>query len=188
MKKYAWIIGLGVIAIIIPYILLFVMKSWYDNKLENFNKSSFIIINKEDYTLKVFDTNGDSILTFAVGLGKNLGNKVESGDMRTPEGIFRVSQIQDASGWKHDFGDGKGEIKGAYGPFFFRLDTPPHKGIGIHGTHLPSSIGTRCTEGCIRLRNEDLIVLKDYIYHGLPVIILPSQQDIITNTKITTKK
>jgi hypothetical protein len=31
-----------------------------------------------------------------------------------------------------------------------------HQGIGIHGTHDDNSIRTRATEGCIRLKNEDL--------------------------------
>ena len=74
-------------------------------------------------------------------------------------------------------GDGKGEIKGAYGPYFIRLKTPGHKGIGIHGTHLPESIGEKTTEGCIRLRNEDLKRLVSLIYPPLTVIITPSAED-----------
>ena len=71
------------------------------------------------------------------------------------------------------FKDGLGMIEGAYGPYFIRLWTSPHTGIGIHGTHLPSSIGSRATEGCIRLSNDDLRELIRYIYVGMPVRILP---------------
>lgn len=67
---------------------------------------------------------------------------------------------------------------------FLRLSTLPHKGIGIHGTHLPNSIGTRCTEGCIRLRNEDIVRLRDIAYSGLTVIILPSDNDVKANDSI----
>ena len=49
--------------------------------------------------------------------------------------------------------------------------------IGIHGTHLPESIGTRCTEGCIRLNNDDLRELKEYIKIGMTVIILPDADE-----------
>ena len=175
------VIVLGIIAILLPCAAMIVMKSWYDKKLDNLHKASFVLINKEDMTLKVYDMNGDVVQDFPIGVGKNYGNKIEKGDNRTPEGVFRVTEIQDASGWKHDFGDGKGEIKGSYGPWFIRLYTEPHKGIGIHGTHLPQSIGTRCTEGCIRLHNEDVAKLKELVYGGLPVIILPSQKDIVAN-------
>lgn len=107
--------------------------------------------------------------------------------MRTPEGIFLVSDIQRASNWTHDFGDGKGEIKGAYGDYFIRLAVPGHKGIGIHGTHLPESIGTRDSEGCIRLENEDLNELVKLIHPPMTVVITPAAEDETANL-INSKK
>lgn len=44
-------------------------------------------------------------------------------------------------------------------------------GIGIHGTNDPLSIGHRISSGCIRLFNEDVIVLNQYIQIGTPVFI-----------------
>ena len=136
-----------------------------------------IVISKEDMNLKVYDTKGRIIYKFPIAVGKNFGNKKVRGDMKTPEGEFSVQQIQPASSWTHDFKDGKGEIKGAYGDWFIRLLTPGHTGIGIHGTHDPNSIGTRATEGCIRLRNEDLNKLKPLISRGMRVVIESSQKD-----------
>jgi lipoprotein-anchoring transpeptidase ErfK/SrfK len=95
------------------------------------------------------------------------------GDNRTPEGDFTISSIEDSRSWTHDFRDGKGAIRGAYGPWFIRLATPGWKGIGIHGTHDPDSIGTAVTEGCIRLKNADLIRLAAWISVGIPVTINP---------------
>ena len=60
---------------------------------------------------------------------------------------------------------------------FIRLDVPGHKGIGIHGTHKPESIGTRDTEGCIRLENSEILKLKELAYLGMVVVITPSVQD-----------
>ncbi len=140
-------------------------------------KAKYIVISKETMTLSVFGEQGNRIAEYPVAMGRNLGNKKKAGDNKTPEGKFEVQQIQDASSWTHDFRDGKGEIKGAYGSHFIRLLTPPHKGIGIHGTHDPSSIGKRATEGCIRLRNEDLLELVKMIYVGMPVTILTSEKD-----------
>ena len=186
-KKLVMII-LAATAILLPYIGIIVMHNWYEKKMERYERAAFIIIDKQQMKLKVYDLNGDLMESFPIGCGKNFGNKVESGDNRTPEGVFRISDIQNASNWKHDFGDGKGEIEGAYGGFFFRLATPPHKGIGIHGTHLPNSIGTRCTEGCIRLRNEDVLKLRDIAYRGLTVIILPSDKDVKANVELARKQ
>jgi lipoprotein-anchoring transpeptidase ErfK/SrfK len=74
--------------------------------------------------------------------------------------------------------DGKGYINGAYGPYFIRLNVLGQKGIGIHGTHLDSSMGSRASEGCIRMRNEDIEKLIKRIKSTTIVIITPSQQDV----------
>ncbi len=140
-------------------------------------EAEYIVISKETMTLSVFGQGGNRIAEYPVAMGRNLGDKKKAGDNKTPEGNFEVQQIQDASAWTHDFRDGKGEIKGAYGSHFIRLLTPPYKGIGIHGTHAPESIGTRATEGCVRLRNEDLLELVKLVYVGLPVTILTSEKD-----------
>ena len=103
--------------------------------------------------------------------------KTKVGDNKTPEGEFVIENIHNSSSWTHDFGDGKGWIPNCYGNWFIRLKTPPHRGIGIHGTHAPESIGTRATEGCIRLRNADLDSLKPMVKVGMPVVILPSDAD-----------
>ncbi len=134
-----------------------------------------VLIKKSVYMLYLMD-NGNIVKSYGVALGKNPGQKEKSGDMKTPTGTFRVDEIIDASAWTHDFGDGKGEIKGAYGPWFISLDTMDLSkgkwdGIGIHGTHDPSSIGTRASEGCIRLLNENVEDLKKYISVGTMVTI-----------------
>jgi lipoprotein-anchoring transpeptidase ErfK/SrfK len=107
--------------------------------------------------LSQYNFKGELLQQSAIATGKSYGNKSKIGDLRTPEGIFNISEVVDASDWKHDFKDDSlGEIAGAYGPFFIRLDVPGQKGIGIHGTHDNNSLGTRASEGCIRLKNEDL--------------------------------
>lgn len=96
---------------------------------------------------------------------------MKTGDMKTPEGDFTICSIENSCQWKHDFKDGKGVRKGAYGPFFFRLKVPKFKSIGIHGTCKPETIGTRDSEGCVRLHNEDLQRLRDLIHLGMSVTI-----------------
>ncbi|MCX7679227.1 MAG: L,D-transpeptidase [Spirochaetes bacterium] len=85
----------------------------------------------------------------------------------------------------------------AYGPRFYLLDYPneadwmryreavsknmiPTKngiplpighGIAIHGNNDPESIGHLATSGCIRMFNNDVIELEQYIVLGTPVII-----------------
>lgn len=150
------------------------------SKIENAN---IIVISKEDMQLNLISYKGDTLFSAPIAAGKAYGNKQKRGDMRTPEGVFQIVDIQNSTEWKHDFHDGKGEIEGAYGPHFIRLKVPGHSGIGIHGTHLPESIGSRATEGCIRMNNDDLRKLVTLIYPPLTVIITPAAMDETQNAK-----
>lgn len=139
-------------------------------------KGRWIYIDKRAFRLYLAE--GQTVVnSWGVAVGKVPGDKQKSGDMRTPEGSFPVQQIQSARTWTHDFKDGKGVIAGAYGPWFIRLKTTPWTGIGIHGTHDPASIGTCVTEGCVRMKNEDLEVLKPNVAIGMTVVIGPNGDD-----------
>jgi len=170
--------------IFLPYVGMIGLRGWYKHKLNDINNTSFIVISKEDMMLHLIDYKGREIQKYPIACGKNYGNKETKGDLKTPEGLFHVTEIEKASSWVHDSGDGKGEIPGAYGPFFIRLEVPGQKGIGIHGTHKPESIGTRDTEGCIRLNNEDLLKLVKQTHIGMAVFITPSYMDVIKSGKV----
>lgn len=154
--------------------------------LASADEQHLIKIHKQSYKLELFeDGNAQPLKVYGIAVAKNPGDKQMTGDNRTPTswgsavaipskyagaaaGIssaqvpFAVEEVCDASFWTHDFGDGKGEIAGAYGPWFLSLDTG-WIGIGIHGTHDPASIGTMASEGCIRLQNQDVAELKEII-------------------------
>lgn len=138
----------------------------------------YIVVSKEAMCLKLYDNADRLVCRFPVALGSMPGNKREEGDMRTPEGEFFIEQIQPASGWVHDRGDGNGYIRGYYGSWFLRLNTPPHHGIGIHGTNDPATVGQRVTEGGIRLRNSDLDSLQALVRVGMVVRIEPADYDL----------
>ena len=133
----------------------------------------FVLIDKQALKLWLVDAQGNAIQEWGVACAVNYGPKKVRGDHKTPEGTFKINQLLNAKGLSHDFGDGKGPVKDAYGPWFLRLDVPGFIDIGIHGTPFPESIGTRATEGCVRMRNEDILELKSQVKVGTTVIILP---------------
>jgi len=146
------------------------VKIDYIELAEKEKKNNVIIITKSSFTLALYyDT--IKVKEYIVALGKNPEDKTRVGDNATPLGIFYIVKIEDSSLWTHDFNDGKGEIEGAYGPFFLRLKTGAEetlsgkewKGIGIHGTHDNSSIGTNASEGCIRMKNQELVDLIRFV-------------------------
>ena len=138
----------------------------------------FIVVSKKELTLSVYEARGNDTVRIAVFdccLGKNFGDKQKRGDMKTPESTlhnpFKIRSIESSSWWTHDFGDGRGSIK-AYGNWFMRLSSP-FTGIGIHGsTNNEKSVPGRQSEGCIRLRDDDIETLKsEYAFVGMKVIV-----------------
>ena len=174
------------VVLLIPYLCLIPAGYWYLNKLDYIENSSFIIINKADFSLTHYNYKGELLQKSTIALGENPGNKKDIGDMKTPEGIFQIVDIQDASDWVHDFkGDALGEIQGAFGPYFVRLNVPGQKGIGIHGTPYDNSIGTRASEGCIRMYNTDITKLVKSIKTASIVVIVPGIEDQNVNYQIS---
>lgn len=146
----------------------------------------FIVISKQELKLYVCETVGADtvrLVEYPVCIGRNIGPKQKTGDMKTPESTwgnpFKITQIQDASTWVHDFGDGRGAIQ-AYGHWFMRLLTPGFSGIGIHGsTNNENSVPGRDSEGCIRLPDNDLLVLKErYAFKGMKVFIKGEEEGL----------
>ena len=148
-------------------------------------KNTFIVISKKEQRLYVYGTAaGDTLLLakYPACLSLNKGQKQRRGDMKTPScpasKPFYIKAIKPASSWYHDFKDGRGSIK-AYGTWFLSLHTPGHSGIGIHGsTNNEKSVPGRASEGCIRLRDPDIIQLKErYAHLNMPVIIKDEDED-----------
>lgn len=174
------------VVFIIPYFLLIYGYYYHKKEIDKIENTKMIIINKDDYTLKLYSYKGELLNEYKVAVGKNYGNKNESGDNKTPEGIFIIQSIEDSKEWEFDFeNDNLGPLKGAYGPWFIRLFTPGHKGIGIHGTLNDNSLGTRDSHGCIRMNNDKLSELKSKISTNTVVAIMPSSFDLLVDKDTT---
>lgn len=105
---------------------------------------------------------------YKVAVGKINSDKLAEADKATPEGNFRIVEIEDSSWWMVKK---RSKVPSIYGPWFMRLETGKENtfsgnawlGFGIHGTNEPESIGTYASNGCIRLHNEDLLELKSIV-------------------------
>ena len=164
--------------LVLPYVFIGFGYFYYRNLIDNIPESKILIVDKEKLIMTVINYKGTILNTFPVSVGANYGQKRDRGDLRTPQGIFKIVTVEDSRGWSFDFEDDTlPAIRGAYGPYFFRLGTE-FQGIGIHGTHDPSGIGKRATHGCVRLRNVDLVKLKKIVGPGTSVIITPAKNDL----------
>ncbi|WP_103896689.1 L,D-transpeptidase [Caloramator fervidus] len=106
-----------------------------------------IIVNTKTHTLTLYK-NGIPIKKYKVAVGKP--------STPTPKGHFKIIN----------------KVINPGGPFGARWLGLNIKGIGIHGTNNPSSIGKNISNGCIRMLNKDIIELSSIVPIGTPVIII----------------
>lgn len=141
----------------------------------------FIVVSKKDFYLYVYEKQNDDTVLLArydCAVGRNAGNKIKNWDGRTPhctdnQPFFTISEICNSKNWHHDFADGRGYIP-AYGNWFLRLNIGTNnRTIGIHGsTNNEHTVPGRFSEGCVRLRDKDILSLKtNYAFVGMKVIV-----------------
>ena len=154
----------------------------YAKKLLKNTHERFIVADKGSLRVYLYDRWGRELKRYRMCAGKGRGTKKEKGDSRTPEGFFTVEGIYDSTDWLFTDDDGvTSKVKGQFGPRFVRLRTPVSLQIGIHGTCAPWSLGARTSHGCMRLSNESILELVEYVEPGMPVIVNPSNADQAVN-------
>ncbi len=133
-----------------------------------------------------------------IGRGPDSETKLRQGDNRTPVGIYYICQKEKLDAVKAlgprwlrltypnpkdirrglaqgVLTDAQADVlrRGYRDGLFTRIETPLGFGIGIHGTDKPQSIGAKCSDGCIRMRNGDILEFYDLVPKGTKIIILP---------------
>lgn len=132
-----------------------------------------ILVVKEAFALLLRD--GDELFKlYDVGIGRQ---------NRTPKGTFTVTSKQKEPAWTPP---GKiipyGDPENVLGTRWLGLtptgDTDPNlRGYGIHGTWEPETVGTAASEGCVRMKNEEVNELFDLVPRGTPVRIRNEAHD-----------
>jgi hypothetical protein len=97
---------------------------------------------------------------FRVGIGKP--------GSPTPTGLFHVhSRARNPDWWQPGgkripYGDPRNELGSAW-IAIVSAQWPLGAGYGLHGTNKPATVGTRCSNGCVRLANADASELYDWV-------------------------
>jgi len=121
-----------------------------------------IVVDKSQNTLTLLI--GDEVIkTYRVATGKNNS---------TPVGSFKIKDKLIDPVWYNQGAVVSPEAsENVLGTRWLGIttDTP---GYGIHGTTDPESIGYQATEGCVRLKNQDVEELFDIVPVGTEVTIV----------------
>ena len=141
----------------------------------------YIIIDKSDYSLYVYDDLG-WFATYPVVFGsKDQRDKYMEGDKRTPEGKFKILSKRPHNKWNkflhinYPNEESWRKFKERKQKGLIASTAKIGGGIGIHGTWPNDNIVvddyTNWTNGCISLKNHDLNSLYSYIPIGTEVTI-----------------
>jgi len=129
-----------------------------------------LLVEKESQTLFVYAYDGQfrELKRFRCSTGENKGSKKQSGDRKTPEGVYFFNNRFT-----------KRDLTPIYGTRAFPTDYPNYmdrfagkngSAIWVHGTN--KKLKARDTNGCVAMVNEDIDALDKYIdLHHTPIII-----------------
>jgi murein L,D-transpeptidase YafK len=141
----------------------------------------YLIIDKSDYELQVYDEEG-WYATYPVVFGsKDQGDKMMEGDRKTPEGKFKINSKRKHEKW-HKMLSIDYPNKESWEKFTKRKkqglipqSAKIGNGIAIHGTWPNDELSvddfTNWTNGCISLKNEDLDEIEPFLPIGTEVLI-----------------
>jgi ketosteroid isomerase-like protein len=129
-----------------------------------------LLVEKESQTLFVYAYDGQfrELKRFRCSTGENKGSKKQSGDRKTPEGVYFFNNRFT-----------KRDLTPIYGTRAFPTDYPNYmdrfagkngSAIWVHGTN--KKLKDRDTNGCVAMINEDIDTLDKYIdLNHTPIII-----------------
>lgn len=161
--------------------LIFICNTSFHRRIVSGTGGYYIIIDKSDYELQVYDREG-WLVSYPVVFGnKDQGDKLYQGDRRTPEGSFTIASKRVHEKWDRmmlldyptpvDIENFNKRKQQGLIPAGATLGG----GIGIHGTwpHEDYAIDRylNWTQGCISMKNADVEDMYRYIPVGTRVTI-----------------
>jgi hypothetical protein len=129
-------------------------------------KADRIILRLGDRRVYVYDGNRE-IDSYPVAIG--------APGTPTPTGQFEIFQMIENPSWQSPW---TGEVfapgaNSALGLRWIGFAEMSNGIIGFHGTPTVSSIGRAASNGCVRLRNEDVLALYSHVRMGMTVVVEP---------------
>jgi murein L,D-transpeptidase YafK len=177
----ALLLGSGLLASDSPVTSRFFSNKRFDAGSKGPVGAIYIIIDKSDYELSVYDSKG-WYATYPVVFGNNsLEDKKMEGDKNTPEGTFKIANKRVHEKWHRFLGIDypTAESREKFNKRKQRGEIPANAkiggSIGIHGTwpHEDFVIDKykNWTLGCISMKNDDVDEVFGYTTTGTKVVI-----------------
>ncbi|KIY21993.1 MULTISPECIES: L,D-transpeptidase [Mesobacillus] len=131
----------------------------------------FVIVNKKTNEVALINENRvQTVVSAATGKSADL----------TPEGLFTIT-VKAANPYYRKLDIPGGDPRNPLGSRWIGFDAENTDGrtYGIHGTNDPSSIGKKVSKGCVRLQNEAVDSLYEYIPLGTKILITSTEKSFL---------
>ncbi|MBC8292900.1 MAG: L,D-transpeptidase [Proteobacteria bacterium] len=144
------------------------------------DESVALLLDKSSRQLSVY-REGELYRRYPVNLGRRpSGAKRFQGDMRTPEGLYRISSIKPHNRWvyflaidypnRSDNERYKRLLEEERVPILGGKALAIGSGLGLHGSDSAHDGDTDWTRGCVALSNSDITELHELVETGTPVL------------------
>lgn len=123
------------------------------------------------------------VASFPADLGRSMGDKRNTGDHKTPEGIyFLQTRLEGAT---LDFKlYGKRAFTTDYPNFFDRIEGKTGHGIWLHA--VPDEVPlTRGSRGCVVVRNNAILDLTQYVNLGRTPLLIQNQTELTSSKDLS---
>ncbi|MBC62161.1 MAG: hypothetical protein CMP11_06850 [Zetaproteobacteria bacterium] len=134
-------------------------------------------------TLRPYKSKANVLGKFTITMGKNPGDKLKTGDNKTPEGIyFPLKKINTKNINPQKYGNVAIPIN--YPNPYDLLQRKTGSGIWLHGAGDDNRLkNTRATEGCIAFYNSEMLKLTDWLQPESSVIIIANDMSQVNDNR-----
>lgn len=156
-----------------------------NSNLSTYYSPYALIVDKKARQLSVwkYEASGlKKVADYPADLGKNEGEKKESGDKKTPTGIYFLQKLLEGNGLDHSlYGDRAFTTN--YPNYFDRLLGKTGWGIWLHA--VPDSVPlTRGSKGCVVVRNNVIHQVSPFIKLDRTPIIIEDETEWLSLTDL----
>lgn len=184
MRSLAFILSLSIILIFFSSAVIHPKSDTAEQRIPSADSSSYyIIVDKSDFELRVYDAEG-WYATYPVVFGsKDQGDKLKEGDKRTPNGKFKIILKKIHPKWSYELlldyptPENVEQFKKRKQQGIIPANAKIGSGIAIHATR-PQEEWTvdtyyNWTDGCVSVKYTEMEDLYSYIPVGTSVTIQP---------------
>lgn len=146
-----------------------------------------VLVEKASQRLHVFGGSYEKVGTFQVTTGANPGDKMRSGDKKTPEGVYFFTDLMEEKELFPEYG-----VMALVTDYPNPIDMAKQKngsGIWLHATNQPERpLTPRDTRGCVVAVNEDILSVAKHIDLEMTPFVIVDELKYVPSEQLSAER